>query len=249
VQRLSAARRLGAGAVDRRVALAGFALVAIGLVVAVAFARAPRPDVPTPVPGISVRDPAAARDLVGLMRKGERGKWIVQYGFTRTTSGGRVLRQRGEEGRSGEWHVVVTGTAMTLEHGDKSSECDRAGDEYGCRAIPGGRALPESAVVRVVVDSGAYNVVRRPDTTIAGIRARCFRMRATGQGSLPEFGVETVRCLSRDGIPLRRVVARPPGNVEEHVATSVRADVTPAQVKALARARESGARESTRVQR
>jgi hypothetical protein len=59
-------------------------------------------------------------------------------------------------------------------------------------------------------------------------------MRATGQGSLPDFGVETYRCLTAEGIPLRFFVARPPGNVDEQVATSVRPGASPARVKALA---------------
>ena len=64
-------------------------------------------------------------------------------------------------------------------------------------------------------------------------------MRATGQGSLPDFGVETDRCLTREGIPSRLVVVRPPGQVEEHVATSIRREATPSEVKAMALARET----------
>jgi len=89
-------------------------------------------------------------------------------------------------------------------------------------------------VVRIAVATGAYDVVRTSDTTIAGLRAHCFRMRATGQGSLPDFGVETNRCLSGEGIPLRLFVVRPPRNVTEQAATSVRPRATPAQVEALA---------------
>ena len=89
-------------------------------------------------------------------------------------------------------------------------------------------------MVRVVVAAGAYDVVRPPDTTIAGVTARCFRMRATGQGSLPDFGVETDLCFSDEGIPLRLLVVRPPGTVDEQVATAVRRRATPPQVKALA---------------
>jgi hypothetical protein len=240
VQRPFAARRLGAGAVDRQVAFGSFSLVAIGLLCAVALARAPLPpELRGRVPATPARDPVAARDLVALMRAGERSRWIVRYDFTRTNADGRVLRQAGEEGRSGTWHVVVTGTAMTFEHGRASYACDLIGGSYGCKETPGGRALPESTVVRVVVAAGAYDVTRRPDTTIAGVRARCFRMRATGRGSLPDFGVETDRCLTGDGIPLRLVVVRPPGQVEEHVATAIRRDATPEQVRALALARET----------
>jgi hypothetical protein len=227
VQRPFAARRLGAGAVDRYVATGSFLVASIVIVGAVAFTHAP-------VPAIVVRDAAAARDLVALMHSGERGQWIVTYDFTRTLADGRILRQRGDEGRSSSWHVVVLGPAMTIERGGRTFVCAVVGGHSGCRKTSDGAALSESAVVRVAVATGAYDVVRKPDTTIAGLRARCFRMRATGEGSLPDFGVETDRCLSDDGIPLRLFVVRPPGDVNEQVATAVRRRATPAQVKTLA---------------
>src|SRR5438128_1432094 len=104
--------------------MAGFSLVAIGLVIAAAFARAPLPHTRAPALAIPANDPAAARELVALMRAGERGRWIVEYDFTRRLAGGRVLREQGNEGRSDGWHVVITGTAMTIEHGDETSSCD-----------------------------------------------------------------------------------------------------------------------------
>ena len=165
MQRPSAARRLRVGAVDRRVAVGGLLLAAIALVSTAAAARAPLPE-------IFVRDPAAARDLVALMRAGERGRWIVRYDFVRTLANGRVLRERASEGRSSSWHVVITGAAMTLERGDRSYACDLVGNRSDCKKIPGGAALPESEVVRVAVAAGAYDVVRQPDATIAGFRAR-----------------------------------------------------------------------------
>ena len=229
MQRPSVARRLGAGAVDRHVAVGSFLLAAIALVCAAAFARAPLPE-------ILGRDPAAARDLVALMRSGERGRWIVSYDFTRTLANGRVLHQRGDEGRSSSWHVVVLGAAMTIERGNRTFTCALVGDRSGCAKAAGAAALPESSVVRVAVAAGAYDVIRTPGTTIAGVRARCFQMRATGQGSLPDFGVETDRCLSDDGIPLRLFVVRPPGVINQQVATTVRHRATVAQVKALAAA-------------
>jgi len=227
VQRPFAARRLGAGAVDRRVATGSFLLVAIVMVCTVAFTHAP-------LPAIVVRDPVAARDLVSLMRAGERSGWIVTYDFNRTLAGGRTLSQRGAEGRSSSWHVVILGTAMTVERGGRTFTCAIVSGRSGCRKTSDRAALPESEVVRVAVATGAYDVVRTPDTTIAGVGARCFRMRATGQGSLPDFGVETDRCFSDEGIPLRVFVVRPPGTINEQVATAVRRRATPAQVKTLA---------------
>jgi hypothetical protein len=209
------------------VAAGGFLVAAIVVMCTAAFASAP-------LPAVLARDPAAARDLVALMRSGERGGWIVTYDFTRTLANGRVLRQRATEGRSASWHVAILGTAMTIERGAVTYTCALVGDRSGCSKTADRAALPESEVVRVAVASGSYDVVREPGTTIAGRRARCFRMRATGQGSLPDFGVQTDRCLSDEGMPLRLVVVRPPGNVNEQVATTARNRATPAQVKALA---------------
>ena len=230
MQRPSASRRVGAGAVDRPIAIVAFCLAAIGLVCGAAFARAPVPETHASALTSPANDPASARDLIALMRAGERGHWIVEYDFTRRRADGRVLRQQGEEGRSGAWRVVITGTAMTIEHGDATSSCDLVGAEYGCQKAPARRSLAGSRVVRVVVDAGAYSVSRRPDITIAGIRAQCFRMRATGQGSLYDFGVQTEVCMSREGIPLQLSVLRPPADLQTQRTTSVRRSATPARV-------------------
>src|SRR6185503_10108220 len=124
-----------------------------------------------PLPAVRARDPAAARDLVALMRSGERGGWIVTYDFTRTLANGRVLRQRATEGRSASWHVAILGPAMTIERGALTYSCALVGDRSGCSKTADRAALPESEVVRVAVASGSYDVVREPGTTIAGRRA------------------------------------------------------------------------------
>jgi hypothetical protein len=239
VQRLSAARRLGAGAVDRQVAVGGFSLAAVVLLCAAAFARAP-------LPAIAVRDPAAARDLVALMRTGERSGWIASYDFTRTLADGRALRQSRREGRSTALHVVVSGTTMTIERRRRSYACTLVGTRYGCKESTVGVTLPASEVLRVAVAIGAYDVIRQPDATIAGLRARCFRVRATGHGGLPGLGVETDSCLTENGISLRRVLVSPPGNVDELIATAVQSRATTRDVEALA---ERFARNPTPPQR
>ena len=179
MQRLSAARRLRAGAVDRQVALAGFSLACdrIGVRGGVRAGAAPR-DPSRCTRRSSARDPAAAR---GPRRPHPRRR-TRQMDRAATASRARpptagCCAERGEEGRSGEWHVVVTGPAMTLEHGDKSSACDRIGDEYGCQSTPGGRTLPESAVVRVVVaDRAPTTWFARPTPRSPGSARCCFRM-------------------------------------------------------------------------
>ena len=227
MQRLSAARRLRAGAVDRRVAVGGFSLAAVVVLCAAAFARAP-------LPAIAVRDPAAARDLVALMRAGERSGWIASYDSTRTVANGMTMHQRSREGRSTTLHVVVSGTTMTIERRRRSYDCSLVGKRFGCEESTAGSTLPASEVLRVAVAIGAYDVVRQPDVTIAGLRARCFRVRATGHGSLPDLGVETDNCLTDAGISLRWVRVRPPGTVDERVATAVQSRATTRDVEALA---------------
>jgi hypothetical protein len=210
------------------VAVGGLLLTAIALAVTAAFSRAPLP------PSL-VRDPVAARELVALMRAEERGRWIVRFDYTRTLANGRTSRLRVTEGRSSSWHVIVSGSTMTIERGDRSYQCDVIDARAGCQREPTARALPASEVVRVAVATGAYDVVEQPAETIAGLEARCFRVRATGQGSLPFLGAETDRCFADDGIPLRAFVARPPGTVDEQVAVSVESRVSTSEVKALAR--------------
>ena len=123
---------------------------------------------------------------------------------------------------------------MTIEQGSRSYDCELVGARSGCEESNVGVTLPASEVLRVAVAIGAYDVVRQPDATIAGLRARCFRVRATGQGGLPDLGVETDRCLTADGISLRLLVVRPPGNVDEQVATAVQSRATRRDVEALA---------------
>ena len=220
-------------------AAVGFAIGAVALIGAGAFARAPLPTVDT-------RDPAAAGDLVALMRAGEHGSWVVNFDFTRTLANGSVLRERASEGRSGRLHVLVSGPSMTIDTGAKSYACAVAAELSGCRQSTVGTTLPASEVLRIAIDAGAYDVVRRPDTTIAGHPARCFRVRATGQGGLPDIGVETDRCFGAGGIPLRISVVRPPGIVDRQIATSVLPHATLHDVEALAR---SGAAEHATGQR
>lgn len=233
MQRPNASRRLRPGAIgrraiDRRVAAGCFLVAAIVMLVTVVFASAP-------VPETDRRDPAAARDLVALMRAGERGHWIASYDFTRTLENGRALRERMREGRTPALHVVINGSAMTVEHRDRTYECNLLHDRSGCQQATVGTSLPASEVLRIAVAAGAYSVVDRPGETIAGMQARCFRARATGRGGLPGLGVETEQCFAADGVPLRQVVVRAPGVVDEQVATSVRRRVTTGAVDALAK--------------
>ena len=208
-------------------AAGAFSLAAVALLCTASVAR-----VPTVAP--APPDPRAARELVALMRAGEKGRWIVTYEFARTLAGGRVLRQPMQEGRAERLHVLVSGSSLTLESGPRAYECNRVEDRSECTPSETGRSLPAWAVLRVAVNVGAYGVRRESGETIDGQRATCFRVATTGRGYLPDLGTESDVCLATDGIVLRQRVARPSGDVDERVAQSVRRHVARGAVEALA---------------
>jgi len=190
---------------------------------------------PTPARVLPAPDPGAAREVVALMRAGERRSWLVTSVFTRTLANGRRMRQTTREARNAQLHVLLAGPAMTIESPHRSYDCTLVGDRAGCSQADSARTLPDSEVLRVAVNAGAYGVTRLPGATIAGEPARCFRVLATGHGGLPDLGVETDLCLAADGISLRRRVVRPTAVVDEREAVSVERGVTTNEIEALAR--------------
>jgi hypothetical protein len=224
---------------DRRVAALLFSLAAIGLIATVAVAAAP--PLPRPAP-----DAAAARDLVALLRRGEGGRWLVTYDFTRTLADGRQLREVMREARRDDLHVLTAGTSMTVETATGSYDCTLVEVRAGCRPSGGPAGLPESEVLRVAVNADAYGVSRLPGRTIAGEDARCFRVLPTGPGVLPDIGTETVTCLSRDGIALDERIVRTTGNTDERVATALERGVTRERIRALARSFDQDAADIAR---
>jgi hypothetical protein len=179
-----------------------------------------------------LRDPRAARDLVALMRAGERGSWLVRFDFSRTLANGRELRQPMSEARDPGLHVLISGSAMTVERGSSSYDCNLVGSQSSCTESTTGSVLPASEVLRVAVAAGAYDVSRSPAVSIAGERAECFRVVGVS-GQLPDLGTETDMCLSSDGIPLSQRVVRTTGDVDERVASSVDRHATTRAIEAL----------------
>lgn len=220
-------------ALDRRVAALLFSIAAVVLLVTVSVAAAP--SLPRPEP-----DAAAARDLVALMRAGEGGRWLATYDFTRTLADGRSLAEVMREGRTPELHVLMAGTSMTIESPKGAFDCTLIEVRTGCTGSDSSQVLPESEVLRVAVNAGAYGVSRLPGRTIAGEHAHCFRVLPTGTSVLPDIGNETVVCLADDGVALEERVARTTGNTDERVATVVQRDVSTEQVQALARSFDPG---------
>ena len=188
-----------------------------------------------PTHNLNRADRGAARDLVAGMRQGERGHWLVTFEFTRKLANGRVLTQAMHEGRVPSLRVLTSGTSMTVEKRAEHFDCNLVGERSECSPTATGRVLPPSEVLRVSVAAGAYGVERRPAETIAGERARCFRVRATGPATIPDLGAATDLCVSDDGIVLRQRVEKASGDVDERVARSVRRGVTMRAIEAVIR--------------
>jgi hypothetical protein len=217
-------------AIDRRIAIVAVLLGAIALICTVGIVRSPAPG-----PVIDRPDPSAARELVALMRAGERASWLATYDFTRTLPNGSRLRQVMREGRTQSLHVLSSGSAMTVERGNHTYVCNLVEDRSSCDATPGGRALPASEVLRVAVSAGAYAVSRRPTRVIASDPSRCFRVFAVGSGRLLDLGTETDMCLFADGVPSSQRIVRTTGAVDERVAQSVKRGVSTGAIEALER--------------
>ncbi len=216
------------GAVDRRVAAGAFSLAAIAVLGTAALVRGP-------APALRRADPRAARDLVASMRSGEHGSWEVTYSFTRTLADGRVMRAGLQEARRAAVHVVIAGASMTVERSGGSVDCNLVAGRSQCIESGGARDLAPSAVLRVAIGTGAYAVSRLPDAVVAGQRARCYLVWATGHGLLPDLGVENRTCLSADGIPLGQVVIRATRDVDERVAVAVERHVSDRAIADLIR--------------
>ena len=104
-----------------------------------------------------------------------------------------------------------------------------------CTQVGRGKVLPASEVVRVAVAAGAYDVTPAARRQIAGDRTRCFRVRASGRGYLPDLGSETDVCLATDGVPLQSAPrARRPVTSTSACARAVDRQVTTRTIEALA---------------
>ena len=200
----------------------------VAMFVSVGFAQ---PSGPPVVRG----DPGAARELEALMRAGEHGSWSVKYEFTRTLAGGRALRQAMQEARDTSMHVLRSGSVMSVDKGERSYDCNLVGARFVCHESRADKVLPASEVLRVAAAAGAYVVRRASGETIAGTRARCFRVVTTGRGQLPDLGVEEDLCLAANGVSLRQRVMRASGDVDERLARSVTDRVTDSTIRDAAR--------------
>lgn len=198
---------------DRRTALAAWAVAVSGLLVAVGVSGAP---------AVSVHDPVAFGELVELLDASERGAWLVEYRFERRRHDGTTLAVETVEARRRRVHVVRAPAAVTVELGDRVFECSALGPDggrAGCVVRRGEPVLATADVLRALVGDGTYAVQTLTGEWIAGERARCFRVMAT-RGFVPEVGLVRELCFTGDAVPLRTMVLDVNGR-DERVARRV----------------------------
>ena len=166
----------------------------------------------------------AARDLVALHARGRARQLagdVRLHADARRTDA--CCARRCARGAAPSLHVLVSGIVDDRRAADRRSTT--------ATSWASGRSARTSAAGRVPPGVGGaarrgrrrrVRRGRRPAETIAGERARCFRVRATGAGDLPDLGAETDLCLSRRR--RRRCASgsmRASGDVDERVARSV----------------------------
>src|SRR5689334_21091504 len=140
-----------------------------------------------------------ARDaFLALAERSDAGTWLVQFDFTRVAPGGRQLRQNETEANRPPVHVTANSTTVTVDFGTRVVSCTSTAEGPRCLPEQTGRTLPPAAVYHVVTRLGGYRVEPAPARTIAGERARCFRLTAT-RASLADLGTDAERCYATDG--------------------------------------------------
>ena len=184
--------------IDRVVATAVAAVASGGIVGALALAHAA-------TPLIARRDPAAARDVITLMRASEHATYVDEVSFTRVDPDGRRVSAQEFAARAPGTLVTRSGSNLNIVLHGTATDCALVADRPSCMQKSAPSGLPESEVLRVAVDAGIYDVMRAPSAVIAGERARCFAIRAhVLNKQLPnDFGAESDLCFASDGVPLR----------------------------------------------
>jgi hypothetical protein len=176
-------------------------------------------------------DPHAAAELVALARAQERGSWLVDFRFRRALHAGGSFDQRVTEANRPPVHVTSSGSAVTVDFGDRVSSCTDTADGPRCIDQRDDPSLATSVVYRDVLRLGAYTVARTDDRTVAGEHAQCYALVAKGR-PLPPLGDRSEQCYAADGVPLRSEVTRARAN-DTREALSVRRDIPASALKAL----------------
>jgi hypothetical protein len=183
---------------DRR--LASVAVLVAALVIAVRVATTTAPE-----SLLARNDPAAARQLIALMKRGDGVDRVVDYTFTRTRPGEKQsLSFASTDARWKSAQLTRGSGGLTLKLPAATYVCQTVEVKPSCEKQPADHSLPPSEVTAVALALHLYDVVWAGDASIAGETARCFRLRArSNQHEVPGLGRESLLCLGKDGVPLR----------------------------------------------
>jgi len=174
----------------------------------------------------------ARAELLRLATAQQHATWLVHYEFDRVLHNGQRLKQAATEANRPPVHVTASGGNVTVDFGARTASCTATGARASCIEEPSDPSLQPAQVYRVVTSLGAYTVAQRSDRTIAGDRASCFRLKATGAMTVPSLGPLTDVCYSADGVPLFSEI-RTATATTTRVAESVDRKVTNATLDAL----------------
>jgi len=173
-------------------------------------------------------------ELVAVFEQGRRATWYAEFKFERRLRNGQnIATDESEVNRPPDHVAAGLGGIGGIRNGHRIA-CDNVNNQQVC--APNGPAASFDADVaeRVANLSAAleppnhwYRVERGAAQTIAGERARCYRLRRIVLVPAPPYGEQTVLCFGRDGVPLRVRTERIEGT-DDRVATVVRHTVTDA---------------------
>jgi hypothetical protein len=196
---------------DRAVAATAAAVGIVALFVGAAVASAP-------VPELARNDPQARAQLLARMRAGEHATYVADYAVTRSNgfSADELLAQ------NQRFNVRRAGTSLIVDTATKSYDCELGSTTPSCQVTPRAQPLTLSRILSALTAVGVYDVVPTGSVNIAGETGACFRISARSpQHVLPDFGLQTDECLTRDGISLRLRTRSESNLVEEWVAQRV----------------------------
>jgi hypothetical protein len=196
---------------DRAVAATAVAVGALALFVGAAASHvAP--------PALALNDPRATTDLLARMRAGEHAVYVADYSVTRSSgfSEDELLAQ------SKHFNLRRGGTSLIIDAANKTYDCELGADAPSCQATLRVPSLPLSQILAGLTAGGVYDVVPTGSAHVAGESAQCYRISATSpQHVLPDFGLRTDECLTRDGISVRLRTEKQSKLIETWVAHNV----------------------------
>jgi hypothetical protein len=177
--------------------------------------------------------------LLEAYERSRRARWLVEYDFSRRLSNGAEVDMTVVE-------VNVPPDRVRVGLGGVDGRVDGrqvlCGEHEGRRLCgPGGPAVPFEE--QLAIDLGelgdvlrppqnVYEVLRGDPRTVLGEALDCYVLRRVAFFPAPPYGERAEFCYGADGAPLLNRIERLEGT-DEQVATSVRRDVSRADIDEL----------------